>query len=148
PTRSRPGDWDPYLVGFAGQKLMHPWRSAPIVIRVQDEHWQEAAVELIRRASTILLDISETSDALRTEAELLDTTGRWSDTVCLRLLTPGKEAVGGFSGARTIDYTKSWAWALPRMAIWFLIVAMLTLLISSFITFVLAVPAGIAYYYS
>jgi hypothetical protein len=54
PTLSRARDWDPYLVGLAGLKLLHPWRSAPIVIRARDDAWQEAADELIRRAHAIL----------------------------------------------------------------------------------------------
>ena len=33
PTRSQPGDWDPFVVGFAGMKLWHPFRSVPIVLR-------------------------------------------------------------------------------------------------------------------
>jgi hypothetical protein len=127
PTLSRPGDWDPYLVGFAGLKLLYPWRSAPIVLRVQDSAWQGVADELIRRAHTILLDTSEESSALRTEAEMLDRAGRWPDTVCLTHLVPnassGKDhSFGGMSGARTIDYTKSWVRALPRMVIGLLIV--------------------------
>ena len=125
PTLSQPRDWDPYLVGFAGLKLWHPWRSSPIVTRAQDDAWQGAADELIRRAHTILLDISDTSSALRTENEMLDKTGRWPDTVCLRLLVPnagGQNPVGSFSGVRTIDYQKSWVRALPRMVIGFLIV--------------------------
>jgi hypothetical protein len=121
PTHSRPRDWDPYLVGFAGLKLLHPWRSAPIVIRVRDDAWERAAAELIRRAHTILLDTSETSTALRTEAEMLDRAGRWPSTVCLKLLvrntSSDKGLVGRFGGVRTIEYTKSWVRALPRMVI-------------------------------
>src|SRR5262249_43205879 len=99
---------------------------APIVTRAQDAAWQGAADELIRRAQTILLDISDTSSALDTEVEMLNRTGRWPDTVCLRLLVPnassGKNPVDGFSGVRIIDYEKSWARALPRMMIGLLIV--------------------------
>jgi hypothetical protein len=119
PTFSQPRDWDPYLVGFAGLKLWRPWRSTPIVVRAQDDSWEGAADELIRRAHTILLDISDTSSALRTEAEMLDRTDRWPDTVCLRLLVPNagseKKPVGG--GVRTIDYEKRWVRAVPRMLI-------------------------------
>jgi hypothetical protein len=121
PTLSQAEDWDPYIVGFAGLKVMHPWRSAPIVIRARDEAWQDAADGLIRRARLILLDVSETSDALRTEAGMLDKAGRWPDTVCLRLAVPGKTPAAAFSGVRTIDYTKSWLRALPRMAMGLLI---------------------------
>jgi hypothetical protein len=129
PTLSRPGDWDLFLVGFAGLKLLHPWQSAPIVIRAQDDAWQETADELIRRAQKILLDTSETSGALRAEAEMLDRAGRSSDTVCLRLLVPDKDPVAGFSGVRTIDYTKSWVRALPRMAMGLLIMLVAAVLV-------------------
>jgi hypothetical protein len=126
PTHSRPGDWDPYLVGFAGLKLRHPWASAPIVVRVRHEIWQEAAYELIQRAQTILFDTSDMSSALRVEAEMLDRAGRLPDTVCLRHLVPKASSdttpLGAYRGLRTIEYTKSWARALPRMLIGFLIV--------------------------
>jgi hypothetical protein len=131
PTLSQPKDWDPYLVGFAGLKLRHPWRSAPVVTRAQDAAWQEAAEDLVRRAHTILLDISDTSTALRTEADMLDRTGRWPDTVCLRLLVPNvssaENSVGGSSDVRSIVYEKSWVRALPRMALGFLVVLLATM---------------------
>jgi hypothetical protein len=136
PTFSQPRDWDPYLVGFAGLKLWHPWRSAPIITRTRDAAWQDAADELIRRAHTILLDISDTSSALRTETEMLDKTGRWSDTVCLRLLVPNPGSGGNFSGVRTIDYKKSWVRALPRMVIGLLLV---------FLAAFSAIPAVLAF---
>jgi hypothetical protein len=156
PTLSRPGDWDPFLVSFAGLKLLHPWQSAPIVIRARDDAWQEAADELIRRAQTILLDVSETSGALRAEAEMLDRAGRWSDTVCLRLTAPGKDPVGGFSGVRTIDYTKSWRRALPRMAVGLLVIlfvaifflSAMSLLVPFSVAAVITVVAFPTYYYS
>ena len=50
---------------------------------------------------------------------MLDRAGRLSETVCLRLLVPnasaGNDPISGFSGVRTIEYTKSWLRALPRM---------------------------------
>jgi hypothetical protein len=67
PTRSRPKDWDPFLVGFAGLKLLHPLHSVPMVLRARDDDWQRAANELIDRAQTTLVDISEGSAALGTE---------------------------------------------------------------------------------
>jgi hypothetical protein len=160
PTQSRPEDWDVFLVGFAGLKLLHPLRSAPIVIRARDDAWQAAADELIRRAHTILLDASETSGALRAETEMLDRADRWSDTVCLRLLVPGKDPVAGFSGVRTIDYTKSWVRAIPRMAIGLLVVllgaafffpfafAAVSAYVSLFLVGVITVAAAAYYYYS
>lgn len=156
PTLSQPGDWDPYLVGFAGFKLRHPFRGGPIVIRVQDEHWQEAAEKLIQRAQAILLDTSETSSALRTEAEMLDKTGRWPNTVCLRLSSPEKEAAACPSGVRTIDYTKSWVRAIPRLSIGLLFVlyvglffyAILSLLVGSPLALLTSLLAYAMIYYS
>jgi hypothetical protein len=121
PTHSRPRDWDPYLVCFAGLKLLHPWRSAPIVIRERDDAWQRTADELIRRARTILLDTSETTTALREEAEMLDRACRWPSTVCLSLSAhkarPDPAPMRSFGAVRTIGYTKSWLRALPRMVL-------------------------------
>jgi hypothetical protein len=119
PRRSRPGDWDPFLVGFSGLKFLHPWRSAPIVICVPDADWTGAAHELVCQARTILLDISETTDSLRTESEMIEKAARWPDSVCLKLMASpapsGGRPTRSFSGVSTIEYTKSWVRALPRM---------------------------------
>jgi hypothetical protein len=72
PTFSRPRDWDPFVVAFGGLKLLHPWRSVPIVLRSRDEDWGRAADELIQRAQTIVLDASEASGALRTGVEMIE----------------------------------------------------------------------------
>jgi hypothetical protein len=136
PTRSRPKDWDPFLVGFAGLRLLHPLRSVPMVLRARDDDWQRTADELIDRAQTILVDISEGSGALGTEAEMIDKSRRWSDAVCLRntasTLGSGQDRVGAFGNARCIDYSKSWSQALPRLAISFAIVTLTALLIAMF----------------
>jgi hypothetical protein len=134
PKLSRPGDWDPFVVGFVGLKVLHPWKSVPIVLRASDDDWRPAADELIRRAQTILLDTSETSSALRTEVEMIDNANRWSDTVCLRLLArnagPGEDLLGYPLRARIIDYRKSWVRALPRMVIGLVIVQLTSVLLS------------------
>ena len=136
PTHSRPKDWDPFLVGFAGLRLPHPLRSVPMVLRARDDDWQRAADELIDSAQTILVDISEESGALETEAEMIDKGRRWSDTVCLRntACTPGsgQDRVGAFGNARCIDYSKSFRRALPRLAISLAIVILIALLIAVF----------------
>jgi hypothetical protein len=121
PTFSRPGDWDPFVVGIAGLKLFHPWSSVPIVLRAKDDDWQRTADDLIRRAQTILLDISDTSSSIRTEVELIEKASRWPDTVFLRLLSfdssPCTDLFDGTMSVRTINYKMSWVWAFPRMVI-------------------------------
>lgn len=121
PTASQPGDWDPFLVGFAGLKMTRPWRSVPIVLRARDDDWRVTANELILRARTILIDTTDTSDAIRGEIEMIERAGRWSDTVCLRLREQEHDHDVGSSDdigkARVIDYTKSWVRAIPTMII-------------------------------
>jgi hypothetical protein len=91
---------------------------------------------------------------------MLNRTGRWSDTVCLRLLVPGKDPVADFKGVRTIDYTKSWVRAIPRMAMGLPVVlfaagfffvfmlAALSAYVSFFLIGVITVAGAAAYYYS
>jgi hypothetical protein len=164
PRRSRPRDWDPFLVGFSGLKLLHPWRSAPIVICVPDADWTGAAHELVCQARTILLDVSETTDSLRTESEMIERAGRWPDSVCLRLKAfaapTGSVPTGSFGDVRTIEYTKSWMRALPRMLMGFLVVlfaavvlfsAVMVLLPMGFAIFIADVGvlgAAVTFYYS
>jgi hypothetical protein len=136
PTRSRPRDWDPFLVGFAGLKFLRPLGSVPMVLRARDDDWQRGANELVDRAQTILVDTSKESAALRTEAEMIDRAGRWSDTVCLRntAYTPGsgQDPLDAFGTARCIDYSKSWRRALPRLAVSLALVILTALLIAVF----------------
>ena len=110
PARSRPKDWNPFLVGFAGLRLRHPLRSVPIVLRARDDGWQRVADELIIRAQTILVDASGGSAALQAEAEMVEKDERWSDTVHLRYTarTPGsdRELIGAFENARCIEYPR------------------------------------------
>jgi len=139
PTHSRPRDWDPFLVGFAGLRLLHPLRSVPMVLRARDDDWQPVADELIDRAQTILVDISEGSAALGTEAEMIDKARRWSHTVCLRntACSPGSAQglLDAFGNARCIDYSKSWRRALPKLAISLAIVLLTAVLIAGFTVF-------------
>ena len=131
PTLSRPKDWDPFLVGFAGLKLLHPLRSVPMILRARDDDWQQAADELISRAQTILVDTSAGSASLRAEAEMIEKAGRWLDTVHLRCTArSGQDSLGAFGNARCIDYFKSWTGALPRLAISLLIVLLPAALIA------------------
>jgi hypothetical protein len=121
PARSRPKDWNPFLVGFAGLKLRHPLRSVPIVLRARDDDWQRVADELIIRAQTILVDASGGGAALHAEAEMVEKGQRWSNTVHLRNTAPtsgtDREPVGAFDNARCIEYSKSWISGLPRLAV-------------------------------
>ncbi|MBB6091338.1 hypothetical protein HNQ60_000184 [Povalibacter uvarum] len=121
PTRSRPKDWNPFVVGFAGLKLLHPLRSVPMVLRARDDDWQHVADELILRAKIILVDVSEGSTALRTEAEMIERGGRWSETVCLKhapfVDVSDQDSFGGLSRGRCIPYWKSWTEALPRLVV-------------------------------
>jgi hypothetical protein len=139
PTHSKPRDWDPFLVGFAGLKLLHPLRSVPMVFRARDDDWQRAADELIGRAQSILVDISEGSAALGIEAAMIEKAGRWSDTVCLRGIAPAagssRDPLGAFGNARCINYSKSWEGALPKLAISLLIALLVAFVIAVFIIF-------------
>jgi hypothetical protein len=147
PTLSRPRDWDPYIVGLAGLKLSYPLRSVPIVLRAQDDDWQRAADELIRRAQTILVDTSETSGSLGTEAEMIAKAGRWSHTVRLRdagrAAAPEPDGPGTFSKAHCIDYTKSWTRALPRLLAFFPITLFAAIVLGAAVNLLFNIGGGV-----
>jgi len=163
PTSSQPGDWDPFLVGFAGFKMLRPLSSVPIVLRARDDDWQNAANELILRARTILFDTTDTSDAIRVEMEMIEVADRWSDTVFLRLQREDQghhvDSSSDNRRARVIDYTKSWVRAIPMMIIGIPVVLMTIvwlgaaagfLLNSAWhkFVFLLIVAFGILFYFS
>lgn len=142
PTRSQPSDWSPLLVGFAGMKVRYPLASAPIVLCANDTDWQRTAEELIARAETILIDTSEGSGSMTTEVELIGRAGRWPDTICLRQAgrgaTPDTDAMQFPLDVRVIAYVKSWARAIPRMALG------LVVMVFSFGGFVFFLPGMLA----
>ena len=117
-THSQARDWNPFVVGFSGLKMRHPLRSTPMVLRVPDAEWRTAAARLIDSATTIVLDISELSDAMRTETQMIGERARWSATVCLRSLgAAGAREWAVPAEARVIDYGKSWRAAIPKLLI-------------------------------
>jgi hypothetical protein len=116
PTRSQAKDWNPFVVGFSGLKVRHPLRSMPLVPQVADADWQAAAARLIDHATLIVIDISEASEAMKNEMEMIGARDRWRATVCLRLLdTAVSDDWAVPSATRIVDYRKSWRQALPRL---------------------------------
>ncbi|GEO11549.1 hypothetical protein SAE01_40450 [Segetibacter aerophilus] len=80
PPKSKTGDWNPFSIGFAGLKLKHPFRSIPIILQADDKEWQPVADELIKHANLILIDLSNTSEAIKFEISLIRKAGRCTDT--------------------------------------------------------------------
>ncbi len=96
PTRTRAGDWNPFLIGLAGIKMRNPFRSIPIILRAKDEEWKSAAEELIHHARLIIIDMSEGSDAIQTEIALITKAAKWSNTVII------ERKRGGHNVAQTL----------------------------------------------
>ena len=119
PTSSRSGDWNPFLIGLAGLKVSHPFRSSPQILRARDDDWKKAADELIRHAHIVVLDDSEGSDAIRAEVAMLTDTDRWAQTLIITEACRSRADVQSFPEAREkalrVSYKRSWVRALPRM---------------------------------
>ena len=119
PTRSRAGDWNPFLVGFAGMKLLHPFRSVPFIIGSPDGEWEQAAQFLMHHAQIIVFDISEGSDAIEKEFAMISQAAYLPKTVFLK--EDAAEANSELKhdiklgSAQIIYYRKSWIRGLPRM---------------------------------
>ena len=110
------GDWNPFLVGFAGMKLLHPFRSAPLVVKSKDTQWEEAIQTLIKQAQFVIVDISEKSSSIETELEMINRAGCWQKTILLQEVS--KETLAGTTGpeeSQTIHYRKSWIRGIPRI---------------------------------
>jgi hypothetical protein len=117
-VHSHARDWNPFVVGLAGLKLRHPFRSAPVVLRASDEHWQPVAAQLIDAAAMIVIDLSDQSDAMRNEIAMIEAGARWSSSICLRLSrSEGAPAWMASLQQPVITYTKSWRQAMPRLAL-------------------------------
>ena len=132
-THSKAGDWNPYLIGFSGLKLLKPIRSLPIIIRSTDLDWKAAAVELIQKSEKIVMDLSDGSSAIKTEIEMIERAEKWPDTVIL--ISEKKATDKEFAlckkysaeGAKIIKYKKSWWKAMPKLILGIFIATLLSL---------------------
>ena len=115
--RSRMGDWNPFLVGFAGMKLLHPLRSVPLCVTSTNTEWQEAIQTLIKHAQFVIVDTSEKSEAIEAELAMINQAGCWQKTIVLK---EEPDQTIGSEGFQTIRYRKSWVRAIPRMILGYL----------------------------
>lgn len=135
--RSRAGDWNPFLVGFAGMKLLHPFRSVPLCVKSENTEWEDAIQMLIKRAQFVIVDISEKSAAIETELEMIDAAGCWQKTILLQEVSKTVPAgTVGSEAFQTIHYRKSWIRGIPRMILGYLamhvsVIAIFIILIQS-----------------
>lgn len=127
PTQSRAGDWNPFLVGFAGMKLLHPFRSVPIIVKSKITEWEQAMQALIEGAQFVIIDISETSDAIDTELEMINQAGCWQKAILLKTVSANTadrcEQKLGSQATQIVYYRKSWPRAIPRMIFGFFALA-------------------------
>jgi hypothetical protein len=144
--RSRVGDWNPFLVGFAGMKLFHPFRSVPLCVQSKNSEWEEAIQTLIKRAQFVIVDVSEKSAAIETELEMIDEAGCWQKTI--RLQEVSKNAAlrtADAEGFQAIHYRKSWIRGIPRMTLGYLamhvsVIPLFIIIIQSIESFWIRVP--------
>ncbi len=130
PTRSRASDWNPFLVGFAGIKLLNPFRSVPVIVKSPETEWKQAIQFLINRAQVVIFDISEKSDAVKTEFEMISQAACWQKTIFLKndaaKADHELEQNIRFRGSQIIYYRKSWIRGIPRMIFGYFALSLLT----------------------
>ena len=116
PSHKFVGDWNPFLVGFVGMRLLHPFRSVPYFFRV-DEGWEAAVQTLVTKAQIVILDVSEASDAIMTEVDIIERSESWHKTTLLRDANAksGYELGPRLRRQSIITYRRSWIRALPRL---------------------------------
>ncbi|MDX6574265.1 MAG: hypothetical protein QOE96_218 [Blastocatellia bacterium] len=124
PNQSRPSDWNPFLISFAGLKLARPLSNLPVVLRAPDADWERPAKSLIDDAHRIVLDISAGSAAIQTEMMMIQHASRWHDTICVKdRSTAGNPALDDFILAKDgwlVAYKKNWSQVLPRLFLFIL----------------------------
>ena len=152
PPRSRAGDWNPFLVGFAGMKLLHPLRSVPLVVTSRNTEWEESIQKLIQRAQFVIVDISERSSAIETELEMINQAGCWHKTILLEEVSKTRMHFEP-EGHQIIHYRKSWIRGIPRMILGYLamhvsIIPLVIIIIQSINNFwarIASLPLGILF---
>lgn len=140
--RSRMGDWNPFLLGFAGMKLLHPFRSVPLCVKSKNTEWEEAIQTLIKQAQFVIVDTSEKSEAIETELEMINRAGCWQKTI---LLNEESDRTIGSEAFQTIHYRKSWIRGIPRMILGYLamhvsLIPVFAIIVQSIDTFWIRIP--------
>jgi hypothetical protein len=121
PVKSRPGDWNPFLIGFAGMRFFRPLHSGPIILRAMNADWENVARQLIVSAQKVIIDVSEEGGSIETELELINQTGNWHKTTCIKEFRANSTHEFGSSvrasRSEITYYRKSWIRGIPRMLI-------------------------------
>lgn len=117
-TRSRAGDWNPFVVAVAGIRFRRLLRSMPWFLRSRDDDWQSAARALVERADRIVIDVSDGSTAIENEIEMIEAADRWPDTVIVNHQSD-EYAVPDALADRTevLEYRRSWLRAIPGLVL-------------------------------
>jgi hypothetical protein len=137
PNRSRPSDWNPFLISFAGLKLSRPLGNLPVVLRAPDADWERPAKSLIADAHQIVLDISAGSGAIQTEMMMIQQASRWHETICVKDGSTGNPELDNFILAKDgwlVAYKKSWSQVVPRLLLFIVLSAFSLLWLASTIT--------------
>lgn len=121
PYYSKPKDWDPFLIGFAGLKWSNPIRSIPVYLSADNNDWQTAAKELIKQSKKIFIDITDLSLSVQTEIKIINELNCLNKTI---FLCDNKfknnlelESNNNYKLSNVKFYSKSWIRALFRITV-------------------------------
>lgn len=78
-------DWNPFALSFAGlwRARRKPFSSLPLFIHSEDSDWEQLVQQLVGQADKIVLDVSDKSDAIKLETEMIAKASKWSSVVAL-----------------------------------------------------------------
>jgi len=129
PQQYKLSSWDPFINFISGFSIFNPLRKMPTFFSSSNSTWKKDVEELIKNADKIIIDISESSDSMLEELQMITTTNSIDKTLFLydnysedyqRLLNSYGIDEKKYE-SRIVDYSKSWLNAFPRMFIGFLL---------------------------
>ena len=105
--------WDPLLISFEGAGTGWEPKAAPVYLQTTDEEWVDRVRALIDHSAAIVFDATDWSDAMATEANLIQQAGAEDKTI---VLMRGEAPLpAALSGRQVIRYRKSWRQARSRI---------------------------------
>ncbi|RTL24135.1 MAG: hypothetical protein EKK55_12065 [Rhodocyclaceae bacterium] len=107
--------WDPLIISFAGLKLIRPFASSPIYLSSSDSEWRKNVEELVRKAQRVVIDVSETSDAINDEVKIICELKKTHEIVWLIDSSARNSGNVAPRAEHCIEYSKSWVRGLPKM---------------------------------
>lgn len=106
--------WDPFLVGYDG--LSAGRKAIPLYLNAEDHEWVERVRTLVTKADAIVIEVTDWSDAMEVEAQIIRESSAANKTIVLSRQEGNPSRI---PAREVINYRRSWRAACARIVLAF-----------------------------